>query len=109
MSNLTMMEKLVLVPLLRIHDTVYRNTNGRMGQHIPMLPPNLLLHRTGAKTGQPRSTTLTCANDGDSYLIVATLTWETKSNPTSTAIGSTGPGIKWSAPRRRFRRRRFAA
>jgi F420H(2)-dependent quinone reductase len=71
MSNLTLMEKLVLVPLLRIHDTVYRKTDGRIGQHIPMFPPSLLLHTTGAKTGQPRSTTLTYAKDGDSYLIVA--------------------------------------
>jgi deazaflavin-dependent oxidoreductase (nitroreductase family) len=30
-----------------------------------------LLHTTGAKTGRPRSTTLTYAKDGDSYLIVA--------------------------------------
>jgi deazaflavin-dependent oxidoreductase (nitroreductase family) len=35
------------------------------------MPRSLLLHTTGAKTGQPRATTLTCAKDSDSYLIVA--------------------------------------
>jgi deazaflavin-dependent oxidoreductase (nitroreductase family) len=71
MSNLTLMEQLVLVPLLRLHDTIYKGTNGRIGHHVPALPPSLLLHTTGAKTGRPRSTTLTYAKDGDSYLIVA--------------------------------------
>jgi F420H(2)-dependent quinone reductase len=71
MSNLTPMERLVLVPLLRLHDAIYKGTNGRIGHHIPLFPPSLLLHTTGAKTGRPRSTTLTYAKDGDSYLIVA--------------------------------------
>lgn len=31
----------------------------------------LLLHTVGAKTGQPRSNSLTYARDGDAYLIVA--------------------------------------
>jgi F420H(2)-dependent quinone reductase len=34
------------------------------------MPPNLLLHTVGAKTGQPRTNTLTYARDGDAYLIV---------------------------------------
>jgi deazaflavin-dependent oxidoreductase (nitroreductase family) len=71
MSIRAPMEQLVLVPLLRLHDTIYKGTNGRIGHHIPALPPSLLLHTTGAKTGRPRSTTLTYAKDGDSYLIVA--------------------------------------
>jgi F420H(2)-dependent quinone reductase len=71
MSNLTLMEQLVLVPLLRLHDTIYKGTNGRIGHHVPAMPPSLLLHTTGAKTGRPRSTALTYAKDGDSYLIVA--------------------------------------
>jgi F420H(2)-dependent quinone reductase len=65
------MEQLVLVPLLRLHDTIYKGTNGRIGHHVPGIPPSLLLHTTGAKTGRPRSTSLTYAKDGDSYLIVA--------------------------------------
>jgi deazaflavin-dependent oxidoreductase (nitroreductase family) len=38
---------------------------------MPGMPPNLLLHTIGAKSGQARTTSLTYARDGDSYLIVA--------------------------------------
>lgn len=71
MSNLTLFEQLVGVPLLRLHDMIYQKTNGRIGHRIPGAPPCLLLHTVGAKTGQPRTTSLTYARDGDSYLIVA--------------------------------------
>ena len=71
MSNLTPLEQFVLIPMLRVHDTIYRKTDGRIGHHIPGMPPSLLLHTVGAKTGQPRTTTLTYAKDGDSYLVVA--------------------------------------
>lgn len=57
--------------VLRLHDTVYRRTNGRIGHRIPGLPPNLLLHTVGAKTGLPRSTSLMYARDGGAYLVVA--------------------------------------
>lgn len=57
--------------LLQVHDTIYRSTNGRIGHRIPGAPPSLLLHTTGAKTGKARSTTLSYARDGDSYLVVA--------------------------------------
>lgn len=60
-----------LVGFLRAHDTVYRNTHGWVGHRIPGAPPNLLLHTTGAKTGQPRTTSLTYARNGVDYLIVA--------------------------------------
>ncbi|WP_156690442.1 nitroreductase family deazaflavin-dependent oxidoreductase [Mycobacterium sp. Marseille-P9652] len=56
---------------LRVHDAVYRKTGGWIGHRLPGMPPNLLLHTIGAKTGQPRTNTLTYARDGDSYLIVA--------------------------------------
>jgi F420H(2)-dependent quinone reductase len=71
MSNLSPLEQFVLVPFLRVHDTIYRKTEGRIGHQIPGMPPSLLLHTIGAKTGQQRTTTLTYAKDGDSYLIVA--------------------------------------
>ena len=71
MSNMTPVEQLVLLPLLRLHDIVYRKTNGRIGHQMPGMPPSLLLHTTGAKTGQQRSNALTYAKDGDSYLVVA--------------------------------------
>jgi F420H(2)-dependent quinone reductase len=71
MSNLTIIERLFLAPMLRAHDTIYRKTDGRIGHQIPGMPNSLLLHTVGAKTGQPRSSTLTYAKDGDAYLIVA--------------------------------------
>lgn len=71
MSNFTTAERLVLGPLLRIHDALYRKTDGRIGHHVPGMPDSLLLHTIGAKTGQQRSSTLSYAKDGDSYLIVA--------------------------------------
>ena len=64
-------EQQVGVPLLRLHDAIYKGTNGRIGHRIPGAPPNLLLHTIGAKTGQQRTTSLTYAKDGDDYLIVA--------------------------------------
>jgi deazaflavin-dependent oxidoreductase (nitroreductase family) len=70
-NNLTPKEKLVLAPLMRIHDTIYRKSGGRLGHHPPGRPPCLILHTIGAKTAQRRSGTLTYAKDGDSYLIVA--------------------------------------
>jgi F420H(2)-dependent quinone reductase len=59
--------------LLRLHDTLYQKTNGRVGHKFPGVPPSLLLHTTGAKTGQPRTNSLTYARDGDAYLIVASM------------------------------------
>lgn len=71
MSNLSRFEQFVGVPMLRLHDKIYQGTNGRIGHKMPGVPPSLLLHTVGAKTGQPRTTSLTYARDGDSYLIVA--------------------------------------
>ena len=70
MRELSPVQKLAF-RLLRIHDVIYQKTGGRIGHHIPGAPPNLLLHSVGAKTGKPRTNTLTYARDGDSYLIVA--------------------------------------
>jgi F420H(2)-dependent quinone reductase len=67
----TSFEQWVGVPLLRLHDAVYQKTRGWIGHRIPGAPPSLLLHTVGAKTGQPRTTSLTYARDGDAYLIVA--------------------------------------
>ncbi|MGH3542616.1 MAG: nitroreductase family deazaflavin-dependent oxidoreductase [Mycobacterium sp.] len=64
-------EQQVGARLLRVHDAIYKGTNGRIGHRIPGAPPSLLLHTTGAKTGTPRTTSLSYARDGDSYLIVA--------------------------------------
>ncbi|CQD19231.1 deazaflavin-dependent nitroreductase family protein [Mycobacterium lentiflavum] len=71
MSNLTTLERIFLAPLLRVHDSLYRKTDGRIGHHVPGMPDSLLLHTIGAKSGQQRSSTLTYAKDGESYLVVA--------------------------------------
>jgi deazaflavin-dependent oxidoreductase (nitroreductase family) len=46
---------------------------------MPGAPPSLLLHTVGAKTGQPRTTTLSYARDGDDYLVVASKGGDPKS------------------------------
>jgi deazaflavin-dependent oxidoreductase (nitroreductase family) len=56
---------------LRTHNAVYQASNGWIGHRVPGMAPNLLLHTTGAKTGEPRTTSLTYARDGADYLIVA--------------------------------------
>jgi F420H(2)-dependent quinone reductase len=70
MSNHTPLEQ-VGVRILRLHDMIYRKTNGWVGHRVPGAPPSMLLHTVGAKTGQPRTTSLSYARDGESYLIVA--------------------------------------
>ena len=67
MSNLSPLEQL----LLRVHNATYQKTNGWIGHKVPGRAATLLLHTVGAKTGQPRTSALTYARDGDSYLIVA--------------------------------------
>lgn len=61
----------MMLRMLRLHNAIYQKTGGRIGHRLPGMPPNLLLHTIGAKTGQPRTTALTYARDGESYLIVA--------------------------------------
>ena len=56
---------------VRVHDAVYQRTNGLIGHRIPGAPNSLLLHTVGAKTGLPRTSALSYARDGDSYLVVA--------------------------------------
>src|ERR1700746_3235953 len=55
---------------LRVHDAVYKGTNGWIG-HRTLGIPSLLLHTVGAKTGTARTPSLTYARHGGNYLIVA--------------------------------------
>ena len=66
----SMVEKAAFT-FLRVHDALYQRTNGWIGHKVPGLPPNLLLHTVGAKSGKPRVNTLSYAMDGADYLIVA--------------------------------------
>lgn len=73
-------ERYIGLPMLRLHDKIYKGTNGRIGHRIlPGTPPNLLLHTVGAKTGIQRTNSLTYAKDGDSYLVVASKGGDPKS------------------------------
>ncbi|GFG81176.1 F420H(2)-dependent quinone reductase [Mycobacterium paragordonae] len=65
------MAERVMFKFLSLHDKIYQATNGRIGHRVPGMPPNLLLHTVGAKTGKERTNTLTYAKDGDDYLVVA--------------------------------------
>ncbi|KAA0079544.1 nitroreductase family deazaflavin-dependent oxidoreductase [Mycolicibacterium sp. P9-64] len=64
-------ERYIGVPLLGLHDKIYKKTEGRIGHRIPGGPPSLLLHTVGAKTGIQRTNTLSYAVDGGAYLVVA--------------------------------------
>ena len=79
MSNMPLWERYIGVPMLKVHDAIYRKTEGRIGHQIPGTPPSLLLHTVGAKTGARRTTTLTYARDGDAYLVVASKGGDPKS------------------------------
>ncbi|MGV0645601.1 nitroreductase family deazaflavin-dependent oxidoreductase [Mycolicibacterium sp. XJ879] len=78
--SMPLWERYIGLPMLRLHDKIYKRTNGRIGHRIlPGTPPNLLLHTVGAKTGIQRTNSLTYAKDGDSYLVVASKGGDPKS------------------------------
>ncbi|CAJ1495381.1 nitroreductase family deazaflavin-dependent oxidoreductase [[Mycobacterium] kokjensenii] len=72
MDHLPAIEK-VGIRVLGLHDRIYQLTNGWIGHRFPGLPPSLMLHTVGAKTGKARTTTLTYARDGEAYLVVASM------------------------------------
>ena len=57
---------------LQLHQSLYVRSGGRIGHRL-LGVPNLLLRTVGAKTGQQRTSCLTYARDGDSYLVVASM------------------------------------
>jgi deazaflavin-dependent oxidoreductase (nitroreductase family) len=71
-------EKYLGLPMLKVHDRIYQKTEGRVGHRFPGVPPSLLLHTVGAKSGLARTTSLSYARDGDAYLIVASKGGEPK-------------------------------
>src|SRR5438105_13592013 len=56
--------------ILRIHEAVYKATDGRIGHHTIGVP-TLLLRTTGRRSGATRTNGLVYARDGDDYLVVA--------------------------------------
>ncbi|HTX30152.1 MAG TPA: nitroreductase family deazaflavin-dependent oxidoreductase [Solirubrobacteraceae bacterium] len=56
--------------VLRLHERLYKATDGRMG-HRMIGVPTLLLRTTGRRSGQTRTNALVYAPDGDDLLVVA--------------------------------------
>ena len=56
--------------VLRVHERIYKATDGRLG-HNMIGVPCLLLRTTGRRSGVERTNGLVYARDGDDYLVVA--------------------------------------
>jgi F420H(2)-dependent quinone reductase len=56
--------------VLRVHETLYKATDGRVG-HKMLGVPCLLLRTTGRRSGQTRTNGLVYAPDGRDYVVVA--------------------------------------
>jgi deazaflavin-dependent oxidoreductase (nitroreductase family) len=56
--------------ILRLHERVYKATDGRVG-HRMVGVPTLLLRTTGRRSGVTRTNALVYARDGADYLVVA--------------------------------------
>src|SRR3954463_1881959 len=56
--------------VLKVHERIYKASDGRVG-HKMIGVPTLLLRTTGRKSGQTRTNALVYAKDGADYLVVA--------------------------------------
>ncbi len=56
--------------VLRIHDQLYKATDGRIGHRLIGVP-TLLLRTTGRRSGEVRTSSLVYARDGADFLVVA--------------------------------------
>jgi deazaflavin-dependent oxidoreductase (nitroreductase family) len=61
---------ILAAPYLKVHDVIYKATNGAIGKRGVGVP-TLLLTTTGRKTGKRRTHALVYAKDGDDYVVVA--------------------------------------
>lgn len=64
------MLKSLLVKALAVHQAVYVHSGGWVGHRLLGMP-TLLLHTTGRRTGQPRTSALTYGRDCERYLVTA--------------------------------------
>lgn len=60
----------ITVQILRLHEQLYKKTDGRIG-HRMIGVPTLLLRTTGRRSGATRTNGLVYARNGDDYLVVA--------------------------------------
>ena len=56
--------------VLRVHERIYKATDGRVGHRL-LGVPTLLLRTTGRRSGETRTNGLVYARDGADYLVVA--------------------------------------
>src|SRR4051794_26751455 len=61
----------VLKWVMKAHAALYRATGGRVGRRLPGLPPMLLLHHVGSRTGKQRTTPLVYMPDDEDFVVVA--------------------------------------
>src|SRR5919199_1691631 len=59
----------ILNQLMRGHAALYRATGGRLGGRVPGLPPMLLLHHEGARSGKRRTAPLVYIPHGDGFTV----------------------------------------
>lgn len=64
--------------ILRAHKWIYMRTGGMVGHRLLFGNPTLLLRTYGRKTGLQRTSALTYARDGGTYLVVASAGGATK-------------------------------
>ncbi len=96
----TLAEK-ALGTFVRVHDSVYQRSQGWIGHRIPGAPNSLLLHTVGAKTGLPRTNSLSYARDGRDYLVVASNGGDPRS-PGWYHNLKANPSVEINVGRRRF-------
>jgi deazaflavin-dependent oxidoreductase (nitroreductase family) len=60
----------IMGQLLRLHEQLYKRSDGRIG-HRMIGVPTLLLRTTGRRSGATRTNSLVYARDGNDYLVVA--------------------------------------
>jgi F420H(2)-dependent quinone reductase len=61
---------LVVTPVLRLHQAIYRGTRGWIGKRL-IGRPSLLLTTLGRRTGRQRTNALIYYKDGSSWVVVA--------------------------------------
>jgi deazaflavin-dependent oxidoreductase (nitroreductase family) len=86
---------------VKVHDAVYQGSHGWIGHRIPGAPNSLLLHSVGAKTGLPRTHSLSYARDGADYLVVASNGGDRRSPAWYHNLKAT-PRVEINVGRRRF-------
>lgn len=65
-----LIERIVGVPLLIVHQWLYETSDGRIGANLAGRPM-LLLRTVGRRTKRPRTAALLYVRDGDAYAVIA--------------------------------------